>query len=91
MSQFAKTKNYCSAHNTKRKGGRAKKINITLVTAMRAAWGSQSGGHGPNRLLENYARSVANFRPKLGGFLLGWGGLLVHSITTYTDPKARGI
>ena len=52
LSEFAKTKNNCSACNAKSKGGRAKKLNVALLTAMRAVWGSQSDGCGLNCLLD---------------------------------------
>ena len=29
-----------------------KKLNLALLTSMRAVWGSQSGGHGLNHLLD---------------------------------------
>ena len=50
------------------------KLNIAFLTT-RAVWGSQSGGHGLNHLLENYTESVTNVWPKFGGFLLGWGAM----------------
>ena len=52
LSEFAETKNNFSACNAKSKGGRTKKLNIALLTATRAVWGSQSGGHGFNCLLD---------------------------------------
>ena len=83
LSQFAETKNYCSACNAKSEGGRAKN-NVTLLTAMGAVCGdrirSWSGGRGPRHFLENYTGSVANFWPNFGGFLLGWGGLPIHPL-----------
>ena len=79
-SQFDETKNYCLACNAKSKSGRAKILNATFLTAKRAVWGSQSGGHGLNHLLENYTRNVTNFWPNFGGFLLGWRGLPVYPI-----------
>ena len=61
------TKSICSACNAKSKGGRAKKKknDITLLTATRAVWGSQSGGHGQNCLPENHTRIVTNFLAQL--------------------------
>ena len=51
LSELAETKNNFSACNAKSKCGIAK-TQCSLVDSHEAMWGSQSGGHGLNRLLD---------------------------------------
>ena len=50
LSELAETKNNCSACNAKSKA--KGKLNIALLTTIRAVWGSWSGGRGFNPLLD---------------------------------------